>query len=382
MGVSTDSNARVMRADLHVHSYHSGYNHDLPFLRSRDCYNCPEAVYRTAKARGMDIVTITDHDSIDGCLEFLSKHPDTPDFIIGEEITCWMRGTGSASTAIEVHIAAYGMTEQAHRDIQPLRENVFDVIAYLREAHIFYVLNHLFHFYRGQMPMARYLELLEEVPALETRNGAMLAAHNRLIEAIIAARASAAGEGRARHAAVGGSDAHTLRRIGRTWTSVPATTREEFLANLAAGRGVVGGDEGGTFALAADIYGVIAQYWLNLVGLQRGEISLPRRALGLGFSVVSAPFEFIPLLIAAIQKRGEAHRVREFQRVLGADRAPRSPAPLSPRGQRGLNLAPGPGPERVLEMGQGVTPVTNLNVNPSLPSGREGQGSKGAALVR
>ncbi len=39
----------MMRADLHVHSYHSGYNHDLPFLRSRDCYNGPEAVYRTAK---------------------------------------------------------------------------------------------------------------------------------------------------------------------------------------------------------------------------------------------------------------------------------------------------------------------------------------------
>ena len=313
MDVTTDSNVKTkatMRADLHVHSYHSGYNHDLPFLRSRDCYNCPEAVYRTAKARGMDIVTITDHDSIDGCLEFLSKHPETPDFVIGEEITCWMPGTGSAP--IEVHIAAYGMTERAHREIQPLRDNVFEVIAYLREANIFYVLNHLFHFYRGQMPIARYLELLDEVPALETRNGAMLAAHNRLIEAIVAARGT-------RHAAVGGSDAHTLRRIGRTWTSVPAATREEFLTNLAAGRGIVGGDEGGTFALAADIYGVIGQYWLSLVGLQRGDISAPRRALGLGFSAVSAPFEFIPLLIATIQKRGESRRVREFERVLAAN---------------------------------------------------------------
>jgi predicted metal-dependent phosphoesterase TrpH len=347
MNVTTDSTSgmtRTMRADLHVHSYHSGYNHDLPFLRSRDCYNCPEAVYRTAKARGMDIVTITDHDCIDGCLEFLSKHPDTPDFIIGEEITCWMPTTGSAP--IEVHIAAYGMTERAHRDIQPLRDNVFDVIAYLREANIFYVLNHLFHFYRGQMPMARYLELLDEVPALETRNGAMLAAHNRLIEAIIAARTIP-------HAAVGGSDAHTLRRVGRTWTSVPATTREEFLTNLAAGHGVVGGDEGGTFPLAADIYGVIAQYWLSLIGLQRGEFSVPRRALGLSFSVVSAPFEFIPLMIAAIQKRGESRRVREFEGVLAAD----------------------------FDLGRGAAPAIE-NVNPSLPSGREGQGSEGAALVR
>jgi PHP domain-containing protein len=246
--------------------------------------------------------------------------------------------------------------------------------------------------------MGRYLELLDEVPALETRNGAMLAAHNRLIEAIIDARAGSAGT---RHAAVGGSDAHTLRRIGCTWTSVPAATREEFLANLSAGHGVVGGDEGGTFALAADIYGVIGQYWLSLVGLQRGDISAPRRALGLGFSVVSAPFEFIPLLIAAIQKGGETRRMREFENVL----ASLSPAPLSPRGERGLNFSQGPGPSRDLEMGrlpgasrevvrsasfdcgpaadsgmgQGAAPSVH-NVNPSLPGGREGQGSERVVL--
>ena len=252
------------------------------------------------------------------------------------------------------------MTERAHRDIQPLRDNVFDVIAYLREANIFYVLNHLFHFYKGQMPMARYLELLDEVPALETRNGAMLAAHNRLIEAIVEARAAsggASGDATARHAAVGGSDAHTLRRVGRTWTSVPATTRDEFLANLAAGHGVTGGDEGGTFALAADIYGVIAQYWLSLVGLQRSEISVPRRALGLGFSVVSAPFEFIPLLIAAIQKRGESRRVREFEGVL---------ASASWRYRR-------------FRWARGAAPAID-KCKPLSPRGREGQGSEGVVF--
>ena len=35
----------------------------------------------------MDLVTITDHDSIDGCLSFLNKHPDAHDFFIGEEVT-------------------------------------------------------------------------------------------------------------------------------------------------------------------------------------------------------------------------------------------------------------------------------------------------------
>jgi predicted metal-dependent phosphoesterase TrpH len=297
-----------MKADLHVHSYHSGYNHDLPYLRSRDCFSLPEDVYRTAKARGMDVVTITDHDSIDGCLEFLDRHPDAPDFIIGEEISCWMPAA-DVSAPLEVHLGAYGMTERAHREIQPLRKNAFEVMAYLREAKIFFSLNHLFHFYRGQMPLDGYLALLDLVPALETRNGAMLPAHNALIEQLIAARGG-------RHAAVAGSDAHTLRRVGRTWTEAPGRTREEFLANVAAGRGSAAGQQGGTLPLAADIYGVIADYWLSLIGVKRHELTMPRRAFGLAFSVVSAPFEFIPLLVASMQKSGESRRVQRCAAML------------------------------------------------------------------
>ncbi len=30
----------------------------------RECYNTPEGVYDTAKRRGMDLVTVTDHDQI------------------------------------------------------------------------------------------------------------------------------------------------------------------------------------------------------------------------------------------------------------------------------------------------------------------------------
>ncbi len=309
-----------MKADLHVHSYHSGYNHDLPFLRSRDCYTPPAEVYRTAKARGMDLVTITDHDSINGCLEFLDQHPDATDFIIGEEISCWLP---DATPAIEVHLGAYGLTEQAHRDIQPLRGNALDVIAYLRQQRIFFALNHLFHFYRGQIPMAEYLTLLDRVPALETRNGAMLPAHNALIEQIIASRTAA---GLPRHAAVAGSDAHTPRRIGRTWVECPGQNRDESLANLRAGLGTPHGQQGATLSLAADIYGVIADYWLSLIGLRKHEISLPRRTFGLAFSAVSAPFEFIPLLVATISKSRETARIDEYTRLLGA--APLAPAPI------------------------------------------------------
>ncbi len=63
----------MMRADLHVHTLHSRRSGSLQFLRSRDCYSEPIDVYRSAKARGMDLVAITDHDSIDGALELMDR---------------------------------------------------------------------------------------------------------------------------------------------------------------------------------------------------------------------------------------------------------------------------------------------------------------------
>ena len=147
--------------------------------------------------------------------------------IIGEEVSCWYKD-------IQVHLGVYGMTEALHREIQPLRRNVFDVIACLRSAGVFFSLNHLLHFYRGQTPLADYLRLLDEVPALEARNGAMLPAHNLLIEAIVARRTAG---NETTLSAIGGSDAHTLRRVGRTWTEAPGRNREEFLDSLTARAG-------------------------------------------------------------------------------------------------------------------------------------------------
>ena len=166
----------TLRADLHVHSSASRQTGSMRFLKSRDCYSSPEDVYRVAKARGMDLVALTDHDTIEGCLEFLAAHPDAPDFIMGEEVSCRF-----PDADLEVHLGVYGMTEALHRELQPLRRNVFDVTACLREAGVFFALNHLLFFYRGQVPLDAYLALLDEVPAVEARNGTMLAAHNDLV---------------------------------------------------------------------------------------------------------------------------------------------------------------------------------------------------------
>lgn len=310
----------TLRADLHLHSYHSGHAGHLRFLRTRDCYSDPEAVYRTARARGMDLVTITDHDSIDGCLEFLDRHPDAPDFFISEEIECWMPGV-----PLKVHIGAYGINERIHRDVQPLRRNAFEVAAYLREQQVCFSLNHLFFFYRGQMALDDYVSaMLRTFGAFEVRNGAMLREHNELIEALLSRQACLAEAPQVRR--LGGSDAHTLRRIGTTYTEAEGRTREEFLASLRAGRTRVGGRHGRPWDIAAEIYGVVGCYWQALAGLRRHDMSWPTRFIGWGWSLASLPAEFVPILVAVLQKRDETRRVREYRRHLLGSLAP---APLT-----------------------------------------------------
>jgi predicted metal-dependent phosphoesterase TrpH len=321
---------RVLRADLHVHSYHSGYAGRRNALRARDCYSEPEDVYATAKARGMDLVTITDHDSIDGCLEFLDRHPGANDFFVSEEIECEFPDIG-----LRAHIGAYDIDERIHRDIQPLRGNVFEAAAYLRAEGVFYALNHPFFFFDGQMPLERYLDAaLQLFPAFEVRNGTMLPAHNLLADAIAQTSSAARSEPLAR---IGGSDSHTLAGIASTFTEAPGASRDEFLQSLRMGRTRVDGRHGSALREAREIYGVIGRYFLSLVGQGRQELSWPWRALGLAFSAVSMPFEFTPLVVAALDKRGEARRVAEYRqqwelaRFSRADVAPSAavPAPQS-----------------------------------------------------
>jgi predicted metal-dependent phosphoesterase TrpH len=290
----------MLRGDLHVHTVHSARAGTLRFLRSRDCYSKPLEVYRRAKERGMDLVAITDHDSIDGALELMRRLPDSDDVIVGEEVSCW-------HGSIEVHLGVYGMTESLHRDIQPLRANAFDVIACLRGQDVFFSLNHLLHFYRGQAPLQDYLRLLDEVPALEVRNGAMLPAHNLLIEHIASRWTS--GNGRSRLGMIGGSDAHTLRRIGTTWTEAPGRNREEFLENLKRGRSQAGGAHGGAATVAGDTYGVIGSFMRSLLGAGPRDHAGWHRTACLAFAGLSLPFQFLPMMIAAMGKAREAAAV-------------------------------------------------------------------------
>jgi predicted metal-dependent phosphoesterase TrpH len=254
----------------------------------------------------MDLVTITDHDSINGCLEFLNQNPDASDFFVSEEMGCRF-----PDVDLKVHIGAYGITEEIHREIQPLRSNVFEAAAYLRSKGVFFAFNHPFFYYRGQVPLEYYLDVIaDNFLGVEARNGTMLPEHNELVEALSSRWASA---GRVCLGTTGGSDAHTLRGIATTYTEAPGTSVNEFLSSLHAGCARVGGLHGSTLREASEIYGVVTDYWSALVSGSRPELIGRTRAFGLAFSAVSLPFQFAPFVVAFRHKRAEARRIAALE---------------------------------------------------------------------
>src|SRR5580704_14871905 len=113
-----------MRCDLHVHSVHSGMS-TPPFIRHicRESYSEPAAVYARLKKKGMDLVTLTDHDSIGGA-ESLRQHLE---FFVSEEVTCRMPSGTMA------HIGVYDITQRQHTQIQRRRDDLASLLAYLTE---------------------------------------------------------------------------------------------------------------------------------------------------------------------------------------------------------------------------------------------------------
>lgn len=234
-----------MKLDSHVHTRHSGQTSIYPLsLIMRESYNTPEGVYRLAKARGMDLVTITDHDQISGALS-LSHYPDV---IVGCEVTGVFPNDN-----VRVHLNVFGLTTTQHDEIQRLRHDVLELLPYLKRERLFTSLNHVASGINGPLTAPHVAALLPWVDALETNNGSRLPVQNLTAQCL----AEAGGK-----PGIAGSDAHTTRGIGLTWTEVPgARTRDEFMAGLWDGRCRIGGRQGSYFTLAGDMLRFAAGFY-------------------------------------------------------------------------------------------------------------------------
>ena len=225
-----------MRCDLHVHTTGSGMCSTPGLTRvCRESYNQPQDVYHRCKQRGMSIVTVTDHDSIEAG-EVLRQYPD---YFLSEEVTVRM------PSATEMHLGVYGITEKDHAEIQRRRNDFIALLMYLTERKLFFSVNHVFSGLTGKRQWEDFNWFASYVPAFEIRNGQMWREANRSAE-VLAKRLGKIG--------VGGSDSHTLGGVGLTFTQVPASrTVSEFFLGLRAGRGVVHGEHGSYKKLTLDI---------------------------------------------------------------------------------------------------------------------------------
>jgi len=226
-----------MRSDLHVHSTGSGMCNTPGLTRiCKESYNQPLDVYHLSKQRGMSIVTVTDHDSIDAA-EALRKFPD---FFLSEEVTVRM------PSGTEMHLGVYAISEKDHVEIQRRRSDFISLLMYLTERKIFFSVNHVFSGLTGTRRSGDFDWFASYVPAFEVRNGQMWREANRNAELLAQ---------RLQKIHIGGSDSHTLTGIARTYTRVAgARTVEEFFTGLRNGRGTVHGEHGSYGKITFDIF--------------------------------------------------------------------------------------------------------------------------------
>jgi glycosyltransferase involved in cell wall biosynthesis/predicted metal-dependent phosphoesterase TrpH len=262
----------MTRADLHCHSSASQESR-LGVQRALglpECATPPEEVYELAKRRGMDFVTITDHDTIDGVLALA----DRPDVFLSEELTASFRGEPQA-----VHVLCWGITPEDHEWLQSHANDVEECAEYLHARGIACALAHPFYAVAAPLAARHRRRLAQLFGVWETRNGSRARELN-LPAAIYIETHGGAG--------VGGSDDHAGVDIGRTWTETPpASTPQEFLRHLRRGDTVARGAQGS------------AEKWAHAA------MALAVRALGRGEAAAPDP-RAVFTMVERVMSQGDA----------------------------------------------------------------------------
>jgi glycosyltransferase involved in cell wall biosynthesis len=200
----------------------------------------------------MDLVTISDHNTVEGALRI--AHLDGT-FLSVEVTTCF------PEDSTPLHVLVWNLSEEDHRDLQPCRPSVYEFVHFLRERGLVHALAH--PLYRMGPPLtAWHVERMMLLFSIwEGRNGARPEDSN-LVACRLAALATRgylqklAG----RHdidavhdgpiSLTGGSDDHGAIDIADTWTDATGTTPEAFLAAVASGGAQPGGAHGSAVKLA------------------------------------------------------------------------------------------------------------------------------------
>jgi glycosyltransferase involved in cell wall biosynthesis len=272
-----------VKIDLHVHSSFSDkpYSWFLKATRAAECYTPPRKVLDLATARGMNLVTLCDHDSIDGALELRTLAPNT---FVSEEVSARFPEDGCV-----MHTIALDIDETQHAEIQRLRRNIYELVTYLDQQEIPFFLCHPLSQVNRRLDPNHIRRCLLMFRALELRNGTRDAAHEQALRRILGGLTPRTlamwaeqfpevpflnREGR--YAFVGGSDDHAGLSIARAFTTFEGECSGRGVREaLRAFRTEVAGEPATAEVLSHNVYGVIAGYLASSGQLSAGPRSSP-----------------------------------------------------------------------------------------------------------
>jgi len=262
-----------MRVDMHCHSKWS----KRPSLWLMQKINCPESfseplsMYRILREKGMDAVTITDHNVIDGALE-IAHLPDT---FVGCEYTTYF-----PEDNCKVHILVYRQTERQHRELTQARKNIFDLVAYLKESGLPHVCAHPFFWINDRLTLEHVEQLVLLFKNWEL-NGDMNAAMNDAVGTLVKhlnkddIERLSNKHGFAPHFEkpweknfTSGSDDHSCLGLATSYTEVrQAGDIDEFFAGIDEGQTRTSCGAGSPNAFARRIYSIAFQFYKSRFNL-------------------------------------------------------------------------------------------------------------------
>jgi len=265
------------RVDLHAHSRFSDRPDEwlLRRIGAPECFTEPLEVYRACREAGMDFVTITDHDRIEGALEIAHL----PGAFVSCEVTAEFPEDGCA-----IHCLVWGVDEEQHREIQASRRDLYELVGYLGAEGIPHAVAHPLFRQNGRLTVAHFERLILLFRCFETINGTRAARACDLARAVLSGLTPEAIDHLAdrhdlapthdqawRKAFTGGSDDHAGLYLGSAHTVTPAAADvSELLAHLVAGRHEPAGRHGSATLLARCFYSIACQYYRRRIAARPG----------------------------------------------------------------------------------------------------------------
>jgi glycosyltransferase involved in cell wall biosynthesis len=280
------------KADMHVHSRYSSRPSQwiLKKLGCPESFTEPAFIYERARAAGMDYVTITDHNVIDGALEIAHL----PGAFVREEVTAHF-----PEDKCKIHVLVYGLDEPRHRETQRLRENVYDLSGYLRQEGLLHALAHPLFAVNDRLQVEHFEKCLLLFDLFEA-NGCRDGMQNRVLAAILndldrvtmevlADRHDFSPKGREpwKKGMIGGSDDHSGLNIASMHTISHGEGVRDFLESVGRRQGRADGVPATGHALARNLYSIAYQFYRNKSGLGQAAsrmvcMQFAQRTLGAG----------------------------------------------------------------------------------------------------